>query len=95
MKKFQQNMNRELKRPYPDRRKLESHCISAVAFGSSSATADLLDCPIWVICINVVAIEMLRSKLPSGTVTLPIKTTLSKLKFLSIVEIVCFDFAIV
>merc|ERR1712226_1161377 len=27
MKKFQQNVNRELKRQYPDRRKLESQCI--------------------------------------------------------------------
>src|SRR5699024_5791007 len=27
MKKFQQNMNRELRRAYPDRRKLENQCI--------------------------------------------------------------------
>ena len=33
MKKFQQNMSRELKRPYPDRRKLEAQCVSVVAFG--------------------------------------------------------------
>ena len=46
MKKFQQNVNRELKRQYPDRRKLESQCISLVSFGTSSS--DILDCPIWV-----------------------------------------------
>ena len=36
MKKFQQNMSRELKRPYPDRRKLEAQCVSVVAFGQVS-----------------------------------------------------------
>lgn len=61
MKKFQQNVNRELKRQYPDRRKLERQCISVISFGSSS---DILDCPIWILCINVVAMEMLRSKIP-------------------------------
>ena len=63
MKKFQQNMNRELKRPYPDRRKLETQCVSILAFGGGSE--DVLDCPIWILCVNIVAIEMLRrSKLP-------------------------------
>jgi len=67
MKKFQQNMSRELKRPYPDRRKLESQCISAVAFGQRGEAEDANDalrCPIWVLCINVVALEMLRAKMP-------------------------------
>ncbi|CAB4067807.1 unnamed protein product [Lepeophtheirus salmonis] len=32
MKKFQQNLNKELKRSYPDRRKLECQCISSIAF---------------------------------------------------------------
>lgn len=62
MKKFQQNVNRELKRQYPDRRKLESQCISLVSFGTSST--DILDCPIWILSINVVAMEMLRTKIP-------------------------------
>ena len=30
MRKFQQNVNRELKRAYPDRRKLEAQCISGL-----------------------------------------------------------------
>ena len=42
-------------------RKLERQCISVISFGSSS---DILDCPIWILCINVVAMEMLRSKIP-------------------------------
>ncbi|CAB4065198.1 unnamed protein product [Lepeophtheirus salmonis] len=32
MKKFQQNVNRELKRTVPDRKKLECQCVAAIAF---------------------------------------------------------------
>lgn len=62
MKKFQQNVNRELRRAYPDRRRLECQCLSVVAFVKSES--ELLDCPIWVLIINVVALDMLKSKLP-------------------------------
>ncbi|CAG4954220.1 unnamed protein product [Colias eurytheme] len=62
MKKFQSNVNRELRRAYPDRRRLETQCLSAVAFVKSDG--DLLECPIWVLVINVVAMDMLKSKLP-------------------------------
>ena len=71
MKKFQQNMNRELKRPFPDRHKLESQCISAISFGASnsstgsdSSTGNVLNVPIWIMAVNIVAMEMLRTKLP-------------------------------
>ena len=64
MKKFQQNVNREMKRTYPDRRKLESQCISAIAFVRNEP--ELLDSPIWIMLINIVALEMLRVKLPAG-----------------------------
>ena len=68
MKKFQQNMNRELKRPFPDRHKLESQCISAISFGASTVdgknNGNVLNLPIWIMAINVVAMEMLRTKLP-------------------------------
>lgn len=67
MKKFQQNVSRELRRAYPDRRRLECQCLSAVAF--VRAEPDLLDCPIWVLVINVVAMDMLKSKLPPGAYT--------------------------
>lgn len=67
MKKFQQNVSRELQRAYPDRRRLECQCLSAVAFVKSEQ--DLLDCPIWILIINVVAMDMLKSKLP------PVKRT--------------------
>ncbi|GLV43119.1 expansion [Carabus blaptoides fortunei] len=62
MKKFQSNVNRELRRAYPDRRRLECQCLSAIAFVKSEP--DVLECPIWVLIINVVAMDMLKSKLP-------------------------------
>lgn len=64
MKKFQSNVNRELRRAYPDRRRLETQCLSAVAFVKSEN--DILECPIWVLIVNVVAMDMLKSKLPPG-----------------------------
>ncbi|KAL1123301.1 hypothetical protein AAG570_002387 [Ranatra chinensis] len=62
MKKFQTNVSRELRRAYPDRRRLECQCLSAIAFVKSEQ--ELLECPIWVLIINVVAMDMLKSKLP-------------------------------
>lgn len=64
MKKFAANVNRELRKAYPDRRKLESQCISAIAFVKDNQ--DILDCSCWVMIINIVALDMLRSKLPPG-----------------------------
>jgi len=51
-----------LKRAYPDRRKLEAQCISAVAFVRNES--DVLEQPCWVMLINVVAMDMLKSKIP-------------------------------
>lgn len=62
MKKFQSNVNKELRQAYPDRRRLELQCLSAVAFVKSEA--DILDCPVWVLIVNVVAMDLLKSKLP-------------------------------
>jgi len=62
MRKFQQNVARELKRAYPDRRKLECQCISSVAFVKNES--EILEQPCWVMLINVVAMDMLRSKIP-------------------------------
>ncbi|ETN66317.1 hypothetical protein AND_001912 [Anopheles darlingi] len=59
MKKFQSNVNRELRRAYPDRRRLETQCLSAIAFVKSEN--DILDCPMWVLIINVVAMDMLKN----------------------------------
>lgn len=62
VKKFQSNIHRELKQAYPDRRRLELQCLSAISFVRTED--DVLDCPIWVLVINVVAMDMLKSKLP-------------------------------
>ncbi|KAL7039258.1 hypothetical protein ACKWTF_009847 [Chironomus riparius] len=62
MKKFQSNVHRELSRSYPDRRRLETQCLSVLTFVKSET--DLLECPIWVLIVNVVAMDMLKSKLP-------------------------------
>lgn len=62
MVKFQNNLKRELRRAYPDRKRLENQCLSAVAFVKNEE--ELLDCQIWILIINVVAIEMLKAKLP-------------------------------
>lgn len=67
MKKFQSNVNREWRCAYPDRRRLECQCLSAIAFVKSES--ELLECPIWVLIINVVAMDMLKSKFPPGTPT--------------------------
>lgn len=64
MKKFQANVNRELSRSYPDRRRLETQCLSIINFVKSEN--DVLECPIWVMIVNVVAMDMLKSKLPPG-----------------------------
>lgn len=69
MKKFQSNVNRELSRSYPDRRRLETQCLSVIGF--VKAENDILECPIWVMIVNVVAMDMLKSKLPP----IGIKTT--------------------
>ena len=62
MKKFQSMIHRELRCAYPDRRKLESQCICCVAFVKDAQ--DILDIPTWVMIINIVALDMLKTKLP-------------------------------
>ena len=69
MRKFQQNVNRELKRAYPDRKKLEAQCISAISFVKNEH--DLLYSPVWIMLINVVALEMLKAKMPDGKIGSP------------------------
>ncbi|GFT91862.1 dwarfin sma-2 [Nephila pilipes] len=62
MKKFQQHISRELRRAYPDRRKLETQCICVVGFVKDNT--EVLDMPCWIMIINIVALDMLKSKLP-------------------------------
>merc|ERR1719285_144238 len=62
MKKFKQNMNREMKRQYPDRSKIETQCVSTLAFVKNEV--EVLDSPIWIMIINIVALEMLGDRMP-------------------------------
>lgn len=82
----------------PDRLKLENQCISAIAFGGmgddddednppipgheSLTRDDPLRAPLWILVINIVAMEMLRSKLPPGTLPFLKKTTDRNMKII-------------
>ena len=64
IKKFQANITRELKtNGQPNRAKLENQCIVSIGFVRDAA--NVLDLPVWLMLINVVALDMLRSRLPS------------------------------
>lgn len=62
MNKYQTNLSKETRRAYPDRRRLEKQCLSATVFVRTEV--DLLQCPVWVLIVNVVGLDMLKSKLP-------------------------------
>ncbi|XP_017147378.1 uncharacterized protein LOC108159014 [Drosophila miranda] len=61
MKKFQTNINREFARTYPERGRLERQCLSAVSLVKSNN--NLINTPVWILVVNVVAMDMLRSRL--------------------------------
>lgn len=61
---IQLNVTNELKRSYPNRRRLENQCLSAICFVKNES--DLLKSPIWMLVINMVAIDMLKSQIPLG-----------------------------
>jgi hypothetical protein len=65
MRKFQQSINRALRRTNPDRVRLEHQCVVSLCFVKDEE--ELLDSPIWVVLINIVALEMLKAKLPQST----------------------------
>jgi len=62
MKKFQSAISKELRSAYPDRKRLENQCISVIAFVKDAS--DVLDLPVWCMIINIVALDMLKSRLP-------------------------------
>ncbi|XP_068146842.1 uncharacterized protein reb [Drosophila tropicalis] len=61
MKKFQTNINREFARNYPERGRLERQCLSAVSLVKSNN--NLINTPVWILVVNVVAMDMLKSRL--------------------------------
>ena len=61
MDKFVNNIQTELKNSYPDRKLLESQCISVVAFVRDCR--NIMELPIWIMIVNIVALDLLKSKL--------------------------------
>ena len=64
MRRFIQNIAQEMKGPYLSRRKLELQCITNITFGRNDANH--LESPCWIMVVNIVALDMLRSKLPEA-----------------------------
>lgn len=84
MKKFLKGMNQELLNQKPDDvtvSSLESQCISIVSFDVSSKQVDeeLLETPVWIMIINVIALEMLHKNLQLSEY--PLQSLLSFLFF--------------
>jgi hypothetical protein len=63
MKRFTLNIAKEMKGSYPDRRKLELQCFTNIVFVEPES--DHLEMACWVMLINIVALDMLKNKLPS------------------------------
>ena len=61
MRKFTTNINREFSRPYPESSRLERQCLSAISLVKSNN--NLINCPLWIMVINVVAIDMLKNRI--------------------------------
>ncbi|XP_075676610.1 uncharacterized protein LOC113790088 isoform X2 [Dermatophagoides pteronyssinus] len=62
MSKFEMAMMNELKSAYPDRYRLEQQCIIIIGFVRDHPDS-ILDMPCYVMLINIVALDMLKSKL--------------------------------
>ncbi|XP_074601355.1 uncharacterized protein LOC141855289 [Brevipalpus obovatus] len=65
LRKFQHNIERELRNSaYPDRKKLEMQCISVFSFVKDMP--GILDLPCYILIVNIVAMDVLKSRLPIG-----------------------------
>lgn len=62
MKRFQSDLYREVRSTNPNTRILQQRCFCFLAFGSRAT--ELLNTPLWLIVINLVALEMLLKTLP-------------------------------
>lgn len=65
MCKFEMAMMNELKSAYPDRCRLEQQCIVIIGFVRNHSDS-ILDMPCYIMLINIVALDMLKSKLNPG-----------------------------
>jgi hypothetical protein len=76
IQKFKQNVNREMKRVHPDWKKIESQ-VNGPILGNTSRILlfqvissfsfvknpdNVLECPVWVMLVNIVALEMIQTK---------------------------------
>lgn len=61
MRKYTNNINREFARSYPESSRLERQCLSAVSLVKSNN--NLINSPLWILVINVVAIDMLKNRM--------------------------------
>lgn len=61
MRKFTTNINREFSRTAPECNRLERQCLSAISVVKSSN--NLIHSPLWILVINIVAIDMLKSRM--------------------------------
>lgn len=86
MNKFQASVNRQLKSPYPNRRELENQCICAIVFVKDCHS--LLDSSSWILLINIVALDLLKCRLPpvcyaSRNIQLPSSLKTASSRFIS------------
>ena len=69
-RRFDAAISRELHSAYPDRRRLERHCMLVLSFAtatnSAAAANSILDLPLYILLINIVALDELKSKLNPG-----------------------------
>ena len=63
MKRFTLNIAKEMRGSYPDRRRLELQCFTTISFVQQEA--DALETACWIMVINIVALDMLKNKLPA------------------------------
>ncbi|OQV13866.1 hypothetical protein BV898_11866 [Hypsibius exemplaris] len=63
--RFKKNIDKEMKRSYPDRRKLELQCFTSIVFGEQIGDGGHLDFSCWIMLINIVALDMLKIDFPS------------------------------
>ena len=62
MRRFTQNLSVEMKSPYPNRRVLEGQCFLNLSFVRDEV--EPLHTPCWIMIINIVALDMLKRKIP-------------------------------
>ena len=76
MTRFRDNVIKEMSSNYPDMASLQFQCISVISFGSNST--NILESPSSILIINILALDMLRTRLcpKTGSTSKPIKESL-------------------